>query len=200
MNETARTPVALLASMLLALLVAACGSAPESPPLEGATMGGPFTLTGPAGRVSDTDFAGKYRIVYFGFTFCPDVCPVDLQTIGAGLRRFEAEDPARAARVQPIFISVDPARDTPEVLRSYVANFHPRLIGLTGSEAEIARVSRAYGVYYQRGEPAEPGSQDYLVDHSRVVILYGPTGEPITIIPHDKGPEGVAAELDRWVA
>ena len=109
------------------------------PPLKGATMGGPFTLTDQNGRrVSDRDFAGKYRLVYFGYTFCPDVCPVDLQVIGAGLRRFEASDPARAARVQPIFITVDPARDTPAVLRQYVAAFHPRLIGLTGSAEEIA--------------------------------------------------------------
>src|SRR6185437_15441482 len=101
MNESASRPFALLA-LLLALLLAACSSqASAPPPLEGATMGGPFTLTDQNGRrVSDRDFAGKYRLVYFGYTFCPDVCPVDMQVIGAGLRRFEAEDPARAARVQ----------------------------------------------------------------------------------------------------
>ena len=199
MNESAiLRPFSLLA-LLLALLLAGCGTPPaEAPPLQGATMGGPFTLTGQDGRrVSDTDFAGRYRIVYFGFTYCPDVCPVDLQVIGAGLRRFEESDPARAARVQPIFISVDPVRDTPEALRAYVANFHPRLIAQTGSEEEIADAARAYGIYFSRGAPNESGA--YLVDHLRIIVLYGPQGEPIAIIPHDQGPDGVAAELARWV-
>jgi protein SCO1/2 len=198
MNESvSRRPGTLLA-LLIALALAACARGPESPPLEGASMGGPFTLTGQNGRrVSDRDFAGKYRIVYFGYTFCPDVCPVDLQVIGAGLRQFEARAPARAARVQPIFISVDPARDTPQVLRQFVAAFHPRLIGLTGSEAEIAQAARAYRVFYERGE-ASPGG-GYMVNHTRMAVLYGPEGQPIAIVPHDQGPAGVAAELERWV-
>ncbi len=162
-------------------------------------MGGPFRLTASDGRqVSDSDFAGKYRIVYFGYSFCPDVCPTDLATIGAGLRQFETSDPDRAARVQPLFVTVDPARDTPAILRRYVAAFHPRLIGLTGSEAQIAQVARAYGVYYNHEPPTRPGG-DYLVNHSRMAVLYGPQGEPIAILPHDQGPGGVAAELARWV-
>jgi len=197
MNEcVSRRPGALL-GLLAALLLAAC-SAASAPPLQGATMGGPFTLTDQNGRrVSDRDFAGKYRLIYFGYTFCPDVCPVDMQAIGAGLRRFEADQPARAARLQPIFISVDPARDTPQVLRQFVAAFHPRLIGLTGSEAEIAQVAREYRIYYERGEAGAGGS--YMVDHTRMAVLYGPEGQPIALIPHDAGPEGIAAELERWV-
>ena len=188
-------PFALAALCLLA----ACQSDPGAPPLEGATMGGAFTLTNQQGQqVSESDFAGKYRLVYFGFTYCPDVCPVDLQVIGAGLRKFEESDPDRAARVQPIFISVDPARDTPQVVGEYVANFHPRIIGLTGNEQEIARVARAYGVYFERQPPAQPGG-DYLVNHSRMIVLYGPEGQPIAIVPHDQGADGLAAELDRWV-
>ena len=197
MNESAPRPFPLLA-LLLALLLAACSSSAPPGPLAGATMGGPFTLTDQNGhRVSDRDFAGKYRLIYFGYTFCPDVCPVDMQVIGAGLRRFEAEDPARAAKVQPIFISVDPARDTPAVLRQFVAAFHPRMIGLTGSEAEIAQVAREYRIFYQRGEASAGGG--YMVNHTRMAVLYGPQGEPIAIIPHDQGPEGVATELGRWV-
>ncbi len=185
--------------LLPALLLAACMQAPaEAPPLQGARMGGAFTLTDQNGRrVSDRDFAGRYRLVYFGFTFCPDVCPVDMQVIGAGLRRFEAEAPARAARIQPVFISVDPARDTPGVLRTFVAAFHPRFVGLTGSEEEIARTARAYGVFYERA-PAGTGG-GYNVNHSRMIVLYGPEGQPIAIVPHDRGPPGVAAELERWV-
>lgn len=199
MNESVSLRPAFLLALLLALLLGGCGpGAAGAPPLQGATMGGPFMLTDQNGRrVSDTAFAGRYRLVYFGFTFCPDVCPTDMATLGAGLRRFEASDPVRAARVQPIFISVDPARDTPPVLRRFVAAFHPRFIGLTGSEAEIGRVARAYGIFYERGEP-QPGG-GYNVNHSRMAVLYGPGGEPITIVPHDRGADGVAAELDRWV-
>ena len=197
MNESATRPFRILA-LLVALVLAACSSPSAPPPLEGASMGGPFTLTDQNGRrVSDRDFAGKYRLVYFGYTFCPDVCPVDMQVIGAGLRRFEAEDAARAARVQPIFISVDPGRDTPQVLRQFVAAFHPRMIGLTGSEAEIAQVARAYRIFYERGEPSAGGG--YMVNHTRMAVLYGPEGQPIAMIPHDQGPDGVAAELGRWV-
>lgn len=195
MNESAPRLFTLIA-LLIALILGACSS--SSPPLEGASMGGPFTLTDQNGhRVSDRDFAGKYRLIYFGYTFCPDVCPVDMQVIGAGLRRFEAQDAARAARVQPIFISVDPARDTPAVLHQFVAAFHPRMIGLTGSEAEIAQVAREYRVFYQRGEPSPGGG--YMVNHTRMAVLYGPAGQPLAIIPHDQGPDAVAAELGRWV-
>ncbi len=187
-----------LVALLFALLLGACAQRSDAPPLKGASMGGPFTLTDQDGRrVSDRDFAGKYRLVYFGFTFCPDVCPVDLQAIGAGLRQFEAEDADRAARVQPIFITVDPARDTPPALRAFVAHFHPGLIGLTGSEAEIAQVARAYRIFYERGLPGPGGG--YNVNHTRMAVLYGPEGAPVAIVPHDQGPEGVAAELGRWV-
>ncbi|MEA3013970.1 MAG: hypothetical protein QOD42_2515 [Sphingomonadales bacterium] len=189
--------VAFPLAILIAYLLGAFSPEPAGSPPRTATLGGPFTLTDQNGRrVSDTAFAGKYRLIYFGYTFCPDVCPVDMQVIGAGLRRFEERDPERAARVQPIFISIDPERDTPAVLRQYVSAFHPRLIGLTGSAEEIAGVARAFGIYYSRAGGSGGG---YLMDHTRYAGLYGPQGEPIVGIPHDKGPEGVAAELERWV-
>lgn len=167
-------------------------------PLAGARIGGPFALTDQDGkRVTDKDYAGKYRIVYFGYSYCPDVCPVDLQLLMQGLRLFEKQDAAGAAKVQPILITVDPARDTPTVLKSYVAAFHPRLVGLTGSDEEIAKVAKAYAVYYRKAENA--GASEYLMDHSRQTYLMGPDDKPIALLPQDETPQAVAAELARWV-
>lgn len=181
-----------------ALLAAACSSADEAPPLQGARLGGSFALTDQNGRtVRDSDFAGRYRLVYFGYSFCPDICPTDLQTIGRALAAFEKEAPNRARRVQPIFITVDPARDTPAVLKKYAAAFHPRLIGLTGSEQQIDAVKKTYGISSSAQEGADP--KNYLVDHARVTTLYGPEGQPIAFMPADEGVDAVEKALDRWV-
>src|SRR3546814_3776148 len=134
--------------MLAAALAACNGAAPAGdaqPPLAGARIGGPFTLTDQNGRtVSDTDFAGQYRIVYFGYSFCPDICPVDLQKLMRGLSLFEKADPRLGANVQPMFITIDPARDTPQALKPFVERYHPRLLGLTGTPEQIAAVAKGY--------------------------------------------------------
>lgn len=192
-------PFAML-SLLFALLLSACSGASErgDPPLKGARVGGPFTLVNQDGQtVRDSDFKGKYRSVYFGYTYCPDVCPVDMQVLGQGLKMFEKTDAARAAKVQPIFISVDPERDTPAVIKEFVANFHPRFIGLTGTPEQLAATAKEFGVYFARS--GDPAAKDYLVDHTNIALLMGPDGEPIAMLPHDKGPGAVAAELQRWV-
>jgi protein SCO1/2 len=184
----------------LPLALAACGpsaTAPE-PPLAGARIGGPFALTDQDGKPrSDRDFAGRYRLMYFGYTFCPDVCPVDLQKLMAGYRLLEKSDPQIAVRIAPIFVSVDPERDTPPVLKQYVGAFHPKLTGLTGAPGQIAQVAKEYAIYYAKEKP--PGASDYLVNHSRVAYLLGPKGEPIALIPQDGTPQQIAAELKRWV-
>ncbi|HEX8124351.1 MAG TPA: SCO family protein [Allosphingosinicella sp.] len=198
MNETRLPRLRPILLLSLALALAACSGAPEEPPLKGAAIGGPFTLTNQDGRkVSERDFAGKYRIMYFGFTHCPDVCPTDLAVIGQALRRFEKSDPDRAARVAPIFVSVDPERDSPAVLKEYVAAFHPRLAGLTGTPKQVAEMVKRYGAYGAKGDPAAGGGYD--VNHSRVAELIGPDGAPIALLPYDKGAEAVANELERWV-
>ncbi len=186
-------------TLALSLLVCACNAnQPDTPPLEGAKLGGAFTLTDENGkRVSDTEFAGRYRLVYFGYTFCPDVCPVDVQRLMQGLKTFEAKDGARAAKIQPLFVSVDPKRDTPAVLKVFTDAFHPRLIGLTGSESEMEAVEKRYGVYSEKDKTKADGS--YTVSHSSTSILFGPRGEPIAMLSPDKGPETVAQELARWV-
>jgi len=198
MNETRFPCLRPILFLFLGLALAACSGAAEDPPLKGATIGGPFTLTNQDGRqVTERDLAGKYAILYFGFTHCPDVCPLDLAVIGQALRRFEKSDPARAARVAPIFVSVDPERDTPAVLREYVAAFHPRLIGLTGTPKQVADMVKSYGAYGAKEDPQAGGG--YNVNHSRIAELIGPDGKPIALLPYDKGAEAVAAELERWV-
>lgn len=187
-----------LLALLSALLLAACGGPAEAPPLAGARIGGPFSLTGEDGQpVRDSRFAGQYRIVYFGYTFCPDVCPVDLRNLMLGLKAFEQADKARAAKIQPLFVTVDPARDTPAILTEYTDAFHPRLMGLTGTNDQLEAMKKAFAVFASKGE--DTGGGAYLVDHSRVAYLFGPKGEPIAILSHDGTPQEIADELDRWV-
>ena len=201
----------------LMLLLAACNMGPggnasssaENVPgdLAGARIGAPFTLTDQDGkRVRWDDFEGRYRLVYFGYSYCPDVCPVDLQNIMQAFARFEKAEPARAAKVQPIFITLDPERDTPPVLKTYVAAFHPRLIGLTGTPDEIAKVAKDFVVLYNKEE--QKGASGYLVSHSRTPYLFGPDGKPVALVPVDDpgtpdkqegNPVEVLAFLEKWV-
>ena len=183
---------------LAAFALAACQShTTEPPPLAGAKIGGPFTLVNQDGRtVTDRDFAGRYRIMYFGYTYCPDVCPTDAAAIGKGLAILDKSDPDLAKRIVPVFVSVDPERDTPQVLKTFVAAFHPRMIGLTGTPAQIAAVTTEYGVFAGKGD-AQPGG-GYLVNHSRTTYLMSPDGKPLALLPSEKGPQAVADEIKRW--
>jgi len=199
-----RLPFAIVAGALLVLAVVAAAllwrtrEPGDRPPLAGADVGGPFALVDEDGRaVTDRSFAGKYRLMYFGFTFCPDVCPTDMQRLAQGLRAFEAADPDRAARVQPIFVSVDPARDTPAVVKQFTDAFHPRFVGLTGSQAQVDAALKAFRVYAARASGGDP--QNYLVDHSAITYLMGPGGEPVSFLAQGATPQDVAAELARWV-
>lgn len=181
------------------LLLGACGQPDASvPPLAGARIGGAFALIDQDGRqVTDRDFAGRYRMMYFGYTYCPDVCPVDLQRLMAGYAQFEKSDPRTAGRIAPIFVSIDPDRDKPAVLKQYVAAFHPKLTGLTGTPGQIAATAKTFAIIYSKN--GKPGAPDYLMDHSRIAYLFGPTGEPIALVSHDGSPQEIAAELQRWV-
>ena len=194
-----RAVLAALSIATLPALSACSGGASETPPLADARIGGPFALTDQDGRtVRDTDFAGKYRLIYFGYTFCPDVCPVDVQILMRGYRQLEKDRPELAAKIQPIFISVDPERDTPSVLKQFVGAFHPKLIGLTGTPAQIAAVAKEYAIFYEK-QPAPQGAAGYLVDHSRQATLFGPKGEPLALITQDKDAATVVSDLERWV-
>lgn len=186
-----------LALLLSAATLAGCGQSQE-PPLAGARIGGPFTLTDQNGKtVHDSDFAGKYRIVYFGYTYCPDVCPTDMAKIGQAMRLLDKSDPAISDKIVPIFITVDPERDTPPVLKQFVANFHPRVVGLTGSPDAIAGVAKSYAVYFKKQPVTQGGG--YLVDHLAVAFLMDPKGAPIVSLPIDKDGAAIAADLRHWV-
>ncbi len=187
-----------VAVLFLAAALAACSASPsERPPLQGASIGGPFELTDKQGKtVRYADFAGRYRVVYFGYTFCPDVCPVDMQVLMQAYARFEKAEPELARQIQPIFITIDPARDTPAIVGEFTAAFSPKLLGLTGSEEQIAAAAKQFAVFFGRGTETAGG---YLMDHSRVTFLMGRDGEPIAMLPTDKGPDAVVAELTKWV-
>ncbi|WP_242653497.1 SCO family protein [Sphingomonas jatrophae] len=190
----------LAALLPLALLVAGCDRAApvEEAPLAGAKLGGPFALTDQDGRaVTDRSFAGRYRLVYFGYTYCPDVCPTSLQVLMGGYHQFAKASPDAAKKVVPILVTVDPERDTPAVMKQYVAAFGPELVGLTGTPAAIADAARRYGVSY--GKRQDEGASGYLMDHVSAAILFGPAGEPIALVPQDGTRDQVAAELAKWV-
>jgi protein SCO1/2 len=196
-NKPSATFALLIAG---ALALAGCNAAAPGaePPLAGAAIGGDFALTASDGRtVQWGDFAGKYRVVYFGYAFCPDICPTDMQRVAQGLKVLKASDPAKAAKIQPIFITIDPERDTPQVVGEFAAAFSPDIIGLTGTPDQIAATAKAFKVFYAKGEVVEGGG--YLVDHSAITYLFGPEGEPLATLPTDQGADAVAAELDRWV-
>ena len=204
MNRGAMSTRARFVALALSVAVLGgcdqAGSTPAGdPPLAGAAIGGPFELTSSTGEtVRWSDFDGKYRIVYFGYAYCPDVCPLDVQRMMQGYARFKEAEPELAAQVQPIFVTIDPARDTPEVVGEFTRAFSNDLLGLTGTAEQVDRAAKAFAVYYQKGEDAGNGS--YLMDHSRAAYLMGRDGEPIATLPVDQSGEAVAAELEKWVS
>jgi protein SCO1/2 len=157
----------------------------------------PLTFTNHLGaKVSESDFLGRYSLIFFGYSSCPDVCPGNLVTMSRALTNLGDE----AELVQPIFVSFDPARDTPEVLKKYVAHFHPRLIGLTGTAAEIEAATRAYGVYFELGNSADGDASGGDIQHTSNTFLIGPDGGALTIFRHNTDPEEMAAAIRAVIA
>ncbi|WP_057884283.1 SCO family protein [Tsuneonella troitsensis] len=187
-----------LTALFMPLALLACQPAAEEPPLAGATIGGEFTLVDQAGKSRTwADFRGRYAMVYFGYTYCPDICPTDMQRAAQGLRQFASEDPERAAKVQHIFVTVDPERDTQAVVGEFASAFGKDIVALTGTREQVDAAAKAFRIYHGKGTVEEGGA--YLVDHSNIVYLFGPDGAPIATLPADQGAEAVARELDRWV-
>jgi cytochrome oxidase Cu insertion factor (SCO1/SenC/PrrC family) len=153
-------------------------------------IGGPFALIDHTGKPrTDTDFRGKVMLVYFGFTFCPDVCPTDLMAIGQAIDKLGAAGDA----VQPLFVTVDPKRDTPAHLADYVPHFHPRMIGLTGDDAQIRDAARAYRVYYAK--VAVRTAAEYTVDHSAFIYLINRDGKYLGFFPPGTSADRMAGVL-----
>ena len=158
---------------------------------------GPFELVTHNGKtVTDRDYLGKYMLVYFGYTHCPDVCPIDLQIVSEAVDML-GED---GAKVQPLFITVDPARDTVKVMADYVKNFHPRLIGLTGTQQQVASAAKIYRMQSRKSvsQDAEPG--EYLIDHSAAIVLIGPDGGGLSLFPHGITAKDIVADIKRYIA
>ncbi|SME94349.1 protein SCO1/2 [Tistlia consotensis] len=163
-----------------------------------AAIGGPFTLVDQYGKTrTRDDFAGQYRLIYFGYTFCPDACPTALWAMTQALDQLAQSDPAVAKQVTPIFITIDPARDTVEHMKTYAASFHPRLVALTGTPQQVAQAAKAYRVFYRK-VPQE-GSGDYLMDHSSFIFLMSPDGRYLAHATHQTSPDDLAKLIDQTV-
>ncbi|MCP4327550.1 MAG: SCO family protein [Alphaproteobacteria bacterium] len=154
-----------------------------------ALIGGPFELVDQNGETRrDTDFAGRHMLIYFGYNYCPDVCPTSLQNMTIAL---ESLDRTEADRIEPIYITIDPERDTVAEMKSFAANFHPRLVALTGTPEQVAAAARSYRVYFKKAGEGD----DYLVDHSSFIYLMGPDGRYVRHFSHNSNPEEIAAAL-----
>ena len=163
-------------------------------------IGGPFKLTDMNGNTfTDKDLLNKFSIIYFGFTMCPDVCPEELDILAYVLN--ETNKDPNNKKLQPLFVTCDPARDTPEVLKEYLADFHPDILGLTGTYQQIKDICKKYRVYFSTPPNVKPG-QNYLVDHSIFFYLMDPEGKFIDVIGRNyTGPEAlekVKEHLDAW--
>lgn len=203
MNHLRRIALFAVLALFLAVLIAWAGAWMDKPgkvrdndlnPVSAEAFGGPFTLTDHTGKtVTDKDFAGAYRLIYFGFTFCPAICPTELQKISTALDILGEE----AKDVQPLFITVDPGRDTVEVMKNYISLFHPRLIGLTGTQAQIDSVLKAYKVYAARVQ--DETMTDYTMDHSSFIYFLDPENRLLRIYKTDDTAAYIARDMADWL-
>jgi protein SCO1/2 len=157
-----------------------------------ASIGGPFSLVDQTGApVTDKTYAGRFRLVYFGYTFCPDACPTELQVMAQAMDLLGAD----AAKVQPIFVTIDPARDTPAQMAAYVPQFDKRLVGLTGSPQQIAQVAKDYKVYYAKAPDTGGDKNAYAMNHSSYVYLMDPEDRFLTVFTSDTDADKMAAAI-----
>jgi protein SCO1/2 len=179
-----------VALALVIVVVMARSSGQQAP--GGIDIGGPFELVDGTGKpVTQRDFAGKFLLVYFGYTHCPDVCPATLGGMAEGISKLPHD---AQARLVPVFITVDPERDTPAVVGAYAHAFGPSFVGLTGSAPEVAKVEQEYRVYAQKHELK---GGDYAMDHSSVIYVMGPDGKFLAALDDTTQPAAMAARLEQ---
>jgi len=160
-----------------------------------ALIGGPFQLIDHTGkRVTEKDFEGRLMLIFFGYTYCPDVCPTELLVMTTALEQLGK----KADKVTPVFITIDPKRDTVEQMSSYVSNFHERFIGLTGSHEEIRAAAKAYRIYYAKAK-GDGSSDDYLMNHSSIVYLMNAKGKYVTHFSYGTSPEMMAEGIAKFL-
>ncbi|MDE2445413.1 MAG: SCO family protein [Alphaproteobacteria bacterium] len=178
----------------LAIAAVALSQRPTKGPAGSGTalIGGPFTMVDGTGKgVTEKNFKGRYALYVFGFTFCPDVCPTEMQVITAALK----EMGAKGDKLTPVFVSVDPDRDTPQIVGQYVANFDPRWVGLTGTAEQLAAMAKAFHVFYQK-VPNAKDPQNYEMDHSSIIYLMGPDGTFVKHFPYTTDAKVLASSLN----
>jgi protein SCO1/2 len=159
-----------------------------------ALIGGPFELVDQFGQArNDADFLGGYMLIYFGYTYCPDVCPTSLGIMSQAIDQLEESDPAKAKRITPVFITIDPERDDVEIMKGYAEHFRPGMIALTGTNEQIAKAAKAYRVYFSKAEDAN--SSEYLMDHSSIFYLMGPDGKYVKHFTHSDDATTIATAL-----
>lgn len=183
---------ALGLALIVGLFAYSFLSGPDESGFAGVPIGGPFTLTDQYGVVRhDGDFRGALMLVYFGYSYCPDACPTELNTMSAAIDKLGdwAKD------VQPIFITVDPARDTVAQMKLYASNFTPRLVALTGTDQQVAAAARAYRVFFEKAKGQ--GEDDYVMDHSSFVYLIGRDGRYLAHFGPDVGGDAMAATIKK---
>jgi len=185
--------VALLMALTVVGLALFWNPIPDDQPVPkpGLPLGGDFTLKSADGPVSLQDFRGKVALVYFGYTFCPDICPTALVAVADGIEQLE---PGEKKNVAVIFVSVDPGRDTPEGLKQYTDFFHPNIIGVTGSEEQVRKVARDYGAFFVRQAGVTAGG-DYVVDHSADIYVVARNGRVVDKITHGSTPARIAQAI-----
>ena len=203
-DETERRPITrrlFIIGAVVAVAVAAITGrhllAPPQPPAPPRpAIGGPFSLVDHnAKTVSEADFRGQFMLVFFGYTYCPDVCPTALTIVADAIKLLGGQGDA----VAPVFITIDPQRDTPEQLAMYVSHFHPRLVGLTGTPEQLTAAAKAYKVYYAKAPHEDGDSHDFAMDHSSVIYLIGPDGKYLDSFGTGASPEIVAARLREFL-
>lgn len=190
------TIAGLLAALVLGLTFFWQPELPERPlPKAALAEGGDFTLQSADGPVSLKDFRGKVVLVYFGYTYCPDICPTSLAATSEGLKQLTPEE---LARVAMIFVSVDPKRDTPARLKEYVNFFHPAIVGVTGTPDEIAGIAKRYGVFYAE-QKVETAGGGYVVDHSADTYVIAADGRLVGKIAHATPPDQVVETIRKYL-